>query len=111
MVHEGSTIKSSSVDWDKKQTQDKPKLIVCLHNLFTPIGWCWSHTQKGNNKRKRTDHYHKQKVRRIFAYPADDSLIESCGKGGIGEPPLSSDGVLDKNKLPPISETNVMGEL
>lgn len=47
----------------------------------------------------------------FHAYPADDSLSESCDNGGIGEPPLSSDGVLDKNKLPPISETNVMGEL
>lgn len=55
----------------------------------------------------------KTKVRKdfVFAYPAVDSLSESCDKGGIGEPPLSSDGVLDKNKLPPISETNVMGEL
>lgn len=53
----------------------------------------------------------KQGAKDCFAYPADDSLSESCGKGGTGEPPLSSDGVLDKNKLPPISETNVMGEL
>lgn len=49
--------------------------------------------------------------RLFFAYPAEDSLSESCDKGGTGEPPLSSDGVLDKNKLPPISETKVMGEL
>jgi hypothetical protein len=47
----------------------------------------------------------------FHAYPAEDSLSESCGNGGTGEPPDSSDGVLDKNKLPPISETNVMGEL
>lgn len=51
-----------------------------------------------------------------FAYPADDSLSESwCWVwlfgGGTGDPPLSSDGVFDKNKLPPNSETNVMGEL
>ena len=49
----------------------------------------------------------------FFAYPAvaEDSLNESCDNGGMGEPPLSSDGVLDKNKLPPISETKVIGEL
>jgi hypothetical protein len=33
------------------------------------------------------------------------------GGTGTGDPPLSSDGVFDKNKLPPNSETNVMGEL
>lgn len=45
-----------------------------------------------------------------MAYP--DEFWESCGVvGGTGEPPDSSDGVLDKNKLPPNSDTNVMGEL
>lgn len=50
-----------------------------------------------------------------ISYPTieDKSLFESCcvRGGGTGEPPLSSDGVFDKNKLPPISETNVIGEL
>lgn len=51
-----------------------------------------------------------------IAYPAKDASFadESCctkGEGGIGEPPLSSDGVFDKNKLPPNSETSVIGEL
>lgn len=32
-------------------------------------------------------------------------------KGGTGDPPDSSDGVFDKNKLPPSSETSVIGEL
>lgn len=31
--------------------------------------------------------------------------------GGTGEPPDSSDGVFDKNKLPPSSDTSVIGEL
>lgn len=31
--------------------------------------------------------------------------------GGTGDPPESSDGVFDKNKLPPSSDTNVIGEL
>lgn len=31
--------------------------------------------------------------------------------GGTGEPPDSSDGVFDKNKLPLNSDTNVIGEL
>lgn len=31
--------------------------------------------------------------------------------GGTGDPPDSSDGVLDKNRLPPSSETSVIGEL
>lgn len=36
----------------------------------------------------------------------------SCGvNGGTGLPPESSDGVFDKNKFPPNSETNVIGEL
>lgn len=35
-----------------------------------------------------------------------------CGvSGGTGDPPDSSDGVFDKNRLPPSSETNVIGEL
>lgn len=39
-------------------------------------------------------------------------VLPSCGvNGGTGEPPDSSDGVFDKNKLPPNSDTNVMGEL
>lgn len=50
-----------------------------------------------------------------IAYPAEDASFadESCwtSGGGTGEPPLSSDGVFDKNKLPPNSETSVMGEL
>ena len=48
----------------------------------------------------------------FVAYPAENASFDEswCG-GGIGDPPLSSDGVFDKNKLPPISETNVMGEL
>lgn len=48
------------------------------------------------------------------SYPAvtDPPVCASCGvSGGTGEPPESSDGVLDKNKFPPSSETNVMGEL
>lgn len=31
--------------------------------------------------------------------------------GGTGDPPDSSDGVFDKNRLPPSSETSVIGEL
>lgn len=33
------------------------------------------------------------------------------GVNGTGEPPDSSDGVFDRNKLPPSSDTNVIGEL
>lgn len=62
-------------------------------------------------KRLKNQKQAKKSAKGGSAYPAEDSLSESCGSGGIGEPPLSSDGVLDKNKLPPISETNVMGEL
>lgn len=32
-------------------------------------------------------------------------------RGGTGDPPDSSDGVFDKNKLPPSSDTSVIGEL
>lgn len=32
-------------------------------------------------------------------------------RGGTGDPPDSSDGVFDKNRLPPSSETSVIGEL
>lgn len=36
----------------------------------------------------------------------------SCeDNGGTGEPPDSSDGVFDRNKLPPSSDTSVIGEL
>jgi hypothetical protein len=44
------------------------------------------------------------------SYPDSFESFGVMGSG-IGEPPLSSDGVFDKNKLPPISETNVIGEL
>lgn len=53
-------------------------------------------------------------------YPLDvceDELLfalASCifgVNGGTGDPPDSSDGVFDKNKLPPSSETSVIGEL
>lgn len=48
----------------------------------------------------------------FFSYP--EALLPSplCGvSGGTGDPPDSSDGVFDKNRLPPNSETNVIGEL
>lgn len=56
----------------------------------------------------------------FFSYPGaifeplPEALLPSplCGvSGGTGDPPDSSDGVLDKNRLPPNSETNVIGEL
>lgn len=50
-----------------------------------------------------------------FSYPDDEWLpLSWCwifGVNGTGDPPESSDGVFDRNKLPPSSETNVMGEL
>lgn len=46
----------------------------------------------------------------IISYPG--VTWPSCGvSGGTGEPPESSDGVFDRNKFPPNSDTNVMGEL
>lgn len=52
------------------------------------------------------------------SYPVDELALllapPSWGfgvNGGTGEPPDSSDGVFDKNKLPPSSDTSVMGEL
>lgn len=38
--------------------------------------------------------------------------LSVCGvNGGTGLPPESSDGVFDRNRLPPNSETSVIGEL
>lgn len=48
----------------------------------------------------------------VYSYPDDEKFWVSCGvSGGTGDPPDSSDGVLDKNKFPPNSETSVIGEL
>lgn len=51
----------------------------------------------------------------LFPYPGVEWLpLSWCwifGVSGTGDPPESSDGVFDRNKLPPSSETNVMGEL
>jgi hypothetical protein len=71
------------------------------------------HQTQETSKGKLKKTLRKQRRTLLFAYPAaaNDSLPESCDIGGTGEPPLSSDGVFDKNKLPPISETKVMGEL
>lgn len=54
----------------------------------------------------------------FISYPGTEPLPEAllpsplCGvSGGTGDPPDSSEGVFDKNRLPPNSETNVIGEL
>lgn len=80
--------------------------LISLHEIFEKVRAETIKKQKGL-KLKRT----QRNAKDFFAYPVEDSLNESCDNGGTGEPPLSSDGVLDKNKLPPISETKVMGEL
>lgn len=81
-----------SINWERER-EKVVQLVVWCNCVFCGFAWfVW------------------------YSYPWAEALFVPPSwvfgvKGGTGDPPDSSDGVFDKNRLPPSSDTSVIGEL